>query len=136
MDAHPAGLYDPKRPLQFVQVKHRQQVADPLVQSSRRSPRTGLQDNDARSVLRRKPKDVAEVMIERDQCSAFLLAFGKDHVVGCTSKPFAAHCRNIMPGSNQQRLAVGATSCRAIGIMRSHAISAPVGDGAHEYPPA
>lgn len=47
-----------------------------------------------------KRRDMAEVMIERDQCSAFLSTLGKDCIVGRASEFLASHCGHIMPGGD------------------------------------
>lgn len=107
MHSHPSRFDDPKLVAEWIRIEDGEEILQPMPHRVRRRVRRKLENHNSARLVRRKPQDVAEVMVQRDQGAALRPAMLEDHAVGLTAQILRQDRRDIMPSRSEELPAAG-----------------------------
>ncbi len=87
MDPHAARLENPVGTREFMRFEYGEQIVQAIQQRLRRCPGPWLEDHNAGALLLRKPKHMAEIMVECDECPTLFGACREQDVIRSTAWP-------------------------------------------------
>jgi len=96
MDAHPAGLHDPKCSSDGARLNELQKIPQTVENTLQGRARSDFQHDDSSAFLRRKPEHLAKISVESDECSPFCPAYLEQILVGNALEVLISNSHHIV----------------------------------------